>query len=276
MSETQAIAAMALQSAVEPVVLSTASGREFLVYPSDRLMKDVSEPNAIETVLPDDIRQKVTLQSVESLVDYVNRFKAPTTVLFADIAGNSIVAVLDYHHAPDGDATAAPNHLGHAATMALPYSEEWATWTAIDGKLIDQLEFARFLEENAGDVVSPSGADLLEVCRDLQAVRKVDFRKAVRTSSDNESFEYTDETSASTKRGDVEVPSKFQLEIPVYFGEGATSIQAFLRWRLVEGEGLKLGIKLHRREHVRQAVFKQIVGRAADSTDCPALFGRAG
>ncbi|MCH1933271.1 YfdQ family protein, partial [Shewanella sp. A25] len=76
-------------------------------------------------------------------------------------------AIVDYH-APDKAA-----HGAHVAAMALPYSEEWKAWTAIDGKLMPQREFARFIEENAVDVVAPSGADLLEVVRDLQAVRKV-------------------------------------------------------------------------------------------------------
>lgn len=247
-------------------LLTTTAGREFLVRADGHF--DVTEPNKIAAILPDHIRQSVTLQTVDSLVDYANRFKTDTTVMFADIAANTIVALADYH------APAAAGHLGHKATLTLPFSVEWKTWADIDNKLMDQLDFARFLEENAGDVAAPSGADLLDACRDLQARRKVNFTKAVRTSSDNESFEYTDETTATTKKGDVEIPSKFQLQIPVYFGGAATDLFAFLRWRLVEGEGLKLGVRLHRAEHVRQAVFKQIVTDAAERTGCPAVFGR--
>jgi hypothetical protein len=54
-----------------------------------------------------------------------------------------------------------------------------------------------------------------------------------------------------------------------------TEVFAFLRWKMDDG-ALTLGIQLHRAEHVRQAVFKQIVVdmfRAAPG--CPAVFGKS-
>lgn len=220
-------------------------------------------------MLPDEVRQRVTLQTVDSLVEYVNRFKAGNTVLFADIQASKIVAVLDFHE-PDH-----PHHGAHIAELVLPHSEEWNTWKGVDGKLVGQLEFARFLEENEADVVAPSGADLREACRDLHAVRKVDFRKAVRTSTDNESFEYVEETETKSRSTGtaVEVPSKFELSLPVYFGGANTPLFAFLRWKLDEG-ALFLGVKLHRLEHVRQAVFKQIVTEVQERTERTAIFGK--
>lgn len=271
-SEAEVVAELAVEAAGSVQSVKTEDGRLLFLLPAAGggfRVEDHSDPQRLIEP-PPHIAQAVTLQTLDSLVEYGKRFCTADTVLFADIDRNSIRAVIDYH-GPDKAARAA-----HSATMVLPYSVEWATWTGIDGKLMEQLEFARFLEENAGDVTAPSGADLLEACRDLQAVRKVNFIKAVRTSSDNESFEYTDETTASTKKGDVEIPTKFELAIPVYFGEGATPLQAFLRWRLEEGSGLKLGIKLHRAEHVRQAVFKQIVFGAADRIERPAVFGKLG
>ena len=267
-TETQVVADLAVKAAGVPTIVKTEKGREFLVLPGATSPQDVTEANALAPTLPDHIRQAVTLQTVDSLVDYANRFKTATTVLFADIGANSIKALLDYHD------HAAPKFVDHAATMALPFSEEWKTWTGISGRLMGQLDFARFLEENAGDISAPAGADLLDACRDLQAHRKVDFKKAVRTASDNESFEYSEQIEARTKSGDVELPTKFLLKIPVYFGEPETDLYAFLRWKLDEG-ALSLGVALHRAEHVRQAVFKQIVLAAAERTSCPAMFGRA-
>lgn len=275
-TEAGVIAALARDAAAaqrQPYIAATADGRSLLFMPAADggwvAPEDLSDPNRPPGA-PPLIAQGVTLQSLDSLVGYANRFKTDDTLLFADIKASSIHAALDYH----GPGKAA--HLRHSAHMALPFSEEWKTWTEANGKLVSQLQFARFLEENAGDIVAPSGADLLEVCRDIQAVRKVDFTKAVRTASDNESFEYVDETTATTRKGNVEIPTKFKLEIPVYFGEAAVSLFAFLRWNLVEGHGLQLGVQLHRAEHVRQAVFKDIVTRAADRIGVDAMFGRLG
>lgn len=54
------------------------------------------------------------------------------------------------------------------------------------------------------------------------------------------------------------MPTKFLLNIPVYFGESDGDVPAFLRWKLDDGK-LLLGIKLNRMEHIRQAAFKMIV-----------------
>jgi len=264
-TEAEVISDLA-RKALAPTTFKTDDGRAFLVTHDSANVREISDEHGLQVNTPRYIKQAVTLQTQDSLVEYVNRFKTADTVLFADIAANTILATLDYH------ASAKAAHVAHRAALTLPFSEEWGLWTRISGKLMSQLEFARFLEENGADVRAPDAAELLEACRDLQAHRKVNFVKAVRTSSDNENFEYTDETKATTKAG-IELPTKFKLGLPVYFGEPDTEVFAFLRWKLDDGQ-LNLGIQLHRAEHVRQAVFKQIVAGVAERTGCVAVFGK--
>jgi uncharacterized protein YfdQ (DUF2303 family) len=216
------------------------------------------------------------LQTRESLIAYVERYKSDETLLFADIDKNRIVAVVDYHGKSDTDVPAGKaNHGTHVARTDIPYSEEWKIWAAASGSLFPQLKFARFLEENAPDIIAPDAATLLETCRDLQARRKVNFIKAVRTSTNNENFEFTDETEAHTKGG-IELPTQFLINIPVYFGEPIIELKAFLRWELVEGRGLMLGVKLWRAEHVRQAEFRRIVTAVTEGTGSPVVYGVLG
>lgn len=275
-TEAGTIAALALNGARAPAIIKTDAGREYLVLPDDAGgfdHFDVSEIGAQFAPEAKWIAQGLVLQTAASLMDYVDRFKRDETVLFADIERSAIVAVIDYHTGTEGASAEKAGRVEHKASLILPFSVEWKRWTEIDGKLMGQLEFARFLEENAADIEAPDAGEVLEACRDLQAKRKVNFTKAVRTSSDNENFEYTDETSATTKGG-VEIPTKFLLRIPVYFGGQTYSLGAFLRWRLEEGSGLQLGIRLHNPEHVRQAVFKEVVDQVADQTDRQAYFGK--
>jgi uncharacterized protein YfdQ (DUF2303 family) len=259
-----------------------ADGREFLLVPEGMTKVEIPDEHGLKKSMPTYLAQLLTLQAVDSLVDYTNRFKISDTVLFADIEDSRIVAVLDYHSASNGGSdgvggvsgpSVAPSvkRAAHRASMELPFSEEWKAWTAIDGVLMKQLDFARFLEENAAEVAAPSGAELLEVVRDIQALRKVNFIQAVRTASESENFEYRVESDASAKG--VEIPTKFKLSLPVYFGEAPSELFAFLRWNIDENAQLKLGVKLHRRELVRQAVFKQIVLAVGDKTSCPVVFG---
>jgi hypothetical protein len=273
MAETntaETIADLARQG-MQAHVVTAKDGREFLIVPDGYCKHDIAEEHGLKRTMPAYLSQSVTLQTADSLVDYVNRFKGAETVLFADIAANRILAAIDFHTAAGKDAPQV-RRVAHRADLVLPFSEEWNLWRGISGNLKPQLEFARFIEENGADVTAPDAAELLEAVRDLQAKRHVNFIKAVRTSSENETFEYSDDTKAVTKGG-IELPTKFKLGIPVYFGEPDVELFAFLRWKLGEGS-LTLGIQLHRAEHVRQAVFKQIVTQVAERTGCLAVFGK--
>lgn len=267
-SEAATIADLAVRALGAPSVIKTDDGKTFLIHPEGFDCRDVTPTNALEVLPPKIIEQAVTLQNADALVAYVERFKGVGTLMFADIDASRIVAAIDYH------GTDKPSLVRHKGTLALPFSEEWKIWREIDGKLQQQLEFARFLEENNPDIKAPAAADLLEAVRDLQARRQVNFIKAVRTSSDNENFEFTDETEARTRDG-IELPTQFVLSLPVYFGEPPTELRAFLRWKLDDGK-LMLGIKLHRAEHVRQASFKAIVTAVVERTGVDVIYGKIG
>lgn len=266
MSEASEVAELARKALAAPQVVSTPSGREFLIVPEDHTSTDVTPSHKSDVLMPRSIKQAVTLQNSIALIDYLNRFKSDNSLLLADVAQSRVMAAIDYHGAK------APALVEHRATLDLPFSEEWKTWSGINGQLKPQLEFARFVEENAPDIKAPDASSLLEAVRDLQAKRSVNFMAAVRTASDNESFEYTDNTETRGK-GDLELPTKFLLSIPVYFGDSDVEVPAFLRWKLEEGK-LLLGIKLHRAEHIRQAAFQLIVTDATEKTGVLSVFGK--
>lgn len=269
-NEAETVADLARKAAMVQQITGS-DGRMYIIVPDGYSAKDVTDPHGLFPRVPAYIKQLVQVQALDSLVDYVNAFKTPHTKLFADITANSITAMIDYHQ-EDGKAA----NVAHAVTMHLPFSEEWKLWTSIDGKMQDQLTFARFLEENHPDIASPNAAELIEVARDLHAARNVKFTKVVRTDSDNESFTVDDSTTlGSNKSGEtVELPRQFTLSIPVYFGERAIDMSAFLRWKV--DQGMLLGIKMWRPEHVRQAMFKQIVTGAAERTSLIAVYGKTG
>lgn len=269
-AQTGALLAEALTK--QPQILTGPDGRAYLALPDGYTHHDISDPHGPAARKPAFVAAAVALQTVESLTDYVGRFRSESTVLFADIAGSAIRAVIDYHGRPGADGVAVPDRARHAASMVLPFSEEWRIWSEASGKLVPQLEFARFIEENGADVVAPDAAELLELVHDLQARRKVNFVAAVRTATNNQAFEFEDRTDLKTK-GDMELPTRFLLTLPVYFGESPGAVSAFLRWHLDEGV-LKLGIVLHRAEHVRQAAFKAIVTRVVEATGCPVVYGK--
>lgn len=275
-NESSVIAALA-HAALSPGerTITTASG-ERLILARDAEGNEALlnlEEEALNAISESRIAQVVTLETQESLEEYVKRFTDESSVLFASIENNRIDAALDYHRA---DGVRLQSAVSHRAILTLQLSYEWKAWTAMDGKLVSQLEFVRFLEENVEDIRSPDAATVIEACRDLQALRRADFRSVVREDSENYRIEYQEETNAKAKSDHLTLPSEFILSIPVYFDGQEVEVHALLRWKLEEEGGLKLGFKLKRVERIRQAEFKRIATEVRESTGAMLTYGRRG
>lgn len=265
-TEASVVADLA-REAMPPQLIESEDGRQFLVTHESMRVQDVTDPHDLFVHKPSYAKQTVILQTTASLVDYIDRYKLPQTSIFADIEKDRMEAIIDYHGPSQAD------HKAHRAHFVLKRSEEWKAWTSFADRMIGQLEFVRFLEENAIDVTVPDAGTLMDITRDIHGLRKVRFEKAVRASSNNENFEYTVDNEAKTKGG-VELPTNFEIRIPVYFDEPPVIIKAFLRWQIDPEEGgLKLGIKLHRPEYVRQEEFQRIVSDVGFKVERPVVYG---
>lgn len=259
--------------------IDTASGKAILLREPDgsERLALVDELAAMDATAGR-IVERITVETQESLTRYAKRFKGAASLLLASISTNTIVAVLDYHEPradEDGGQVGddfAHAFTGHRATLTLPYSLEWKEWTGIDGKMLPQLDLCRFLEENSEDIRSPDAATVLEACRDLQSLKRVDFRSVVREDSENVRIEYAEEDDVRGRNESVTMPAEIVLGLPVYFDGEEHEVRALLRWKVSDGN-LTLGVKLKRAERIRQAVFKGIVGEIAEDTGFPRVYG---
>ncbi len=287
-TETEAVVALTtelIEGANKPFIITGPNGRQFIAKPegNDRWGTEEIQPRPNEgrVFLPKHITQAVQLQNTASLVDYVNRFKDHNTVLFADIDNNTILGVIDYHkEAEDNPPEEAARLTKHTARLHIPHSLEWQTWKAIDGKLMSHVEFATFLEENAMDIMplpqprEPSEdapTTLLELCRELQVRGTYGANSAVR-NGDYTNVEMQKGDDVSTKRN-VQLPLSIDLLIPVYFGEPAVNMTAFMRRKVSDGS-LYLGIKLMRPENARQDEFRRIVDEVGAEVGLTTLYGK--
>jgi uncharacterized protein YfdQ (DUF2303 family) len=259
-----------------PVKLETTDGRTLFALPAPQgayTLQDATLPNAATVSLPKLLKQHVQIQTAGSLKTYVNRFKNDDSMLFADVGANIISAVIDYHEAPLDvkDAKPVALHGVHVATLTLPYSKEWMVWTHLNEKLMSQVDFANFLEENGLDLFEPSGGELLDMCRDLQVTDTKHFDSSVRMGN-LVKFTYKKDESATTSQ-EMELPSEFTIAIPVYFNETPVHIRCLMRRKINDGD-LSLGYKMVRLENVRQDEFKRIADNVQFDTAVTMVSGK--
>jgi uncharacterized protein YfdQ (DUF2303 family) len=293
--DTSDFVSRAMIGSLEPRFMKNDDGREWLLTPphgnaQSWTFQEVTLINAIPPIAPKIITQAVRLQDAASLAEYVNRFKSPDSMLFADVGTSTILAVIDYHTAVVQDANhenafnpPTARHAKHTASLTVPHSIEWETWKKIDGQLMSHLAFANHLEENAmdilplgelrnrkGEIVENAPTSILELCRTLQVIAKHSALSDVR-NGDYVSFEVQKGDDIVTKQ-DINIPVFIELRIPVYFGERDVKIKAFLRRNTADG--FKMGIKLERPEQTRQDEFTRIVGEMRAEVQLTTVYGR--
>jgi hypothetical protein len=265
-------------------VIKTDDGRTFAIHRNDIMVTDKTLPNAAEVLPPKVIALTTQLQTSLALCQYLHRFKDADSIMFADVTGSKITAILDYHVRPTANITdrptpqqagaegkpAFPRHSAHRAVLQLRHSQEWAVWTGQNEKLMSHVNFANFLEENAMDVINPDGAALLELIRDLNVKSGSTFKSQVR-QGDVVKFEYQKADDVSSKE-EIEMPVGFTLSIPVYFGEEPITMNVLLRRKIDDGQ-LFLGFKIQRLENNKQTEFLRIAEEISAHTNVESVLG---
>jgi len=229
-------------------------GRQLIIKPIEMDYIDVKPLDPILTR----IKQRVEFPHLGSFCKYVESFKEPDTLIFADISTSSVVCIFDYHESgnkdPKSTNPSVPNHCRHFAIFKPKFSLEWERWTKFANTEHSQVDFAEFLEENAIDIIDPESAEILEICSNLDLTKTTEFKSAENLQDGAKQLVFKEKI---TGRGDKQfvVPEKIKLGIPVYFEGDAYPVEVFLRYRVREETKLKFKIVLHREEYVKLQAF---------------------
>lgn len=217
---------------------------------------------------PARIRSRFDADDVTSFVAYFNNWNdSETAVIFANQKSTTLHAVLDYH---DVD----PSWCTHTVNYVAPLSIEWQTWAAMDGKGMPQVDFAHFIENNVKDIHRPTGADMLEMARNFQAKKDVNFSSAIRLQSGAQQLTFHETVAGTSAKGTFAVPEEFFLGVPVFVNGEPYEVCAKLRYRISDNGKLTLWYNLHRPELILRSAFSAIVERVEAETETNVLYGR--
>lgn len=255
--------------AAEPHTLDEAYRFHTLVSPDGTIKVVDLNAERDKAEFANDPRRKTgeyRVHDADSFVAYLAKHADTDTEVWADAVAAKITGVLDAHQVDD------PRHEGHRVIYGVLLTEAWKRWTEFDGKPLAQEDFADFIQERAIDVVTPSGADMLEVAQTFKATVGVNVESSVRLSTGQRQFVYREDIDGKAgKTGQLEIPETFVLALRPFEGADAFKVTARLRYRISSGD-LKIGYKLERPEDVIREAFLSVVTKVqAGVTDLDRL-----
>lgn len=209
---------------------------------------------------PRNVRETIEAYTLEGFLRYFHEYQSPSTAVFADPLAAHLLAVFDYPSPEVGGAI--PEWGDHKLRYEPDRSRQLKAWMHSDGDMMSQPEFVDFIEERAEDFHDPPSARMLELAREFEARRDVTFRQASRLQSGDVQIKYEEETSAV---GNVEVPERFEITVPMFKNGKRHRIEARLRYRIKQS-GLRLGYQLLRVDEVREAAARRVVDAVEDAT----------
>lgn len=234
----------------------------------------------LESKLQAPIRKRGTtvLNDSESFIAVVNDQKGDNTRLFSTINPPTFTAVFNHHAEKAGWGD-------HKAKYNAPISPEWGEWNKVDGKQMNQVDMARFIEANMIDLVflqpdpetkhpgSPDGATFLEICRTLEAKKKVTFKSSVRLPDGSTQFTYDEDVAGSAVKGTMSIPEQFTIGVPVFENGEKWRVDVRFRYRIQEGGHLVMWLELVRPHKTIETAAKELREQIGQKTGLPVLNG---
>ncbi len=230
----------------------------------------------LEYLLPNPTRKQgnIVTTDADSFIKYVMDEKAWTGAriyanLDSETAKLGLVAVLNDHGTH-------PQWRDHRCTYDPKLSLEWKRWSGSDRREMNQLEFASFIEDNIGDVVSvndsPNGTQMLGMALAFERTADKKVASRVNLQSGGVRFEFIDDDNKQTKSA-MEAFSRFNIGVPVFYGsDSAYPVEARLKYREKDGKVI-FWYELVRADRVFQTAAREVIQRIKDETAVTVLFG---
>lgn len=236
----------------------------------------VPEGHKLESLLnfqfserPQRKKGSAALFDAESFCGYFSRFKDANSIIFVDQDAMSFRGVLNYHEEENG----APRHGDFECSFKLRETEPWKRWKAGHEKPKNQVDFARFIEDNLADIYAPPAAAMLELSRDLQVHSEAEFQSANKLSNGQTKLVYSEQIKATIGQGTQEVPDKFTIRLAIFHGQAVRDIELRLRLRLSGGK-LSMWWEIPRLEEILLSEMDSAASKIKDACGAPMFYGK--
>lgn len=268
-------AVQAIADLAKNTELFQIEGRPFAAIPDGITLQDQ------EHLLPRPLRSKgcTQLDDLDSFLGYVNGLvqKAdPNTTARIYVAADFQKGAMKALAVLNDNLPGIAGWRDFTASYTPGQTVEWMRWISADRKQMTQLDFAKWLEDNQGDIVAeegkPSGGEMLKMALSLEANADLRVKSAIRLQSGSyELVAASREDEAATKR--MEVFSTFVIGVAPFLFGVKYRVEARLRYRIKDGT-ITFWYELVRVDRVLVDAVVGIIEKMREATGLPVLLGQ--
>lgn len=234
----------------------------------------------LEKLLDNPTRKRCSILTTDatSFIDYLNKHSIPVaSTIYADIDSErsqcNLVAVIDDH------SDEIPNWREHTCSFAPKQAVEWGRWIGNNKKVMNQSDFATWLEDNLPDIATvpnmPTGAEILTMALAFEANSDKRIKSRVNLQTGGVQFEFVDDEDKDTRTKMV-VFERFTLGIPVFDGSpSGYPLEARLKYRDKDGK-VNFWYELIRPDRVFKTAVVEELSNIKQGTGLVIISGKAG
>lgn len=174
----------------------------------------------------------IVTEDVQSFIGAVTVQRETSTAIYAHSDG-TMTAVINEHGAE-------PGWRDYRVNLVRPQALAFRQWLAVNDKPQTQYELANFIEDHLGQIVSPAGAELLEIAQTFKASRRLSFRSQNILRNGQVQVSYIEELEggggdqSGGPEARIAIPEEIMVLLRPYRDEEPAGLKARLRWGLRE------------------------------------------
>lgn len=225
---------------------------------------------------PNRKRANVVTADAASFVCYIKKHGSlDDCTIYADVDSEKSVCILIAIINDHGEDK--PQWRDHQCRFEPKQSVEWKRWISKNRAVMNQSDFATWLEDNLSDVAlvaeMPTGADILTMALGFEANAEKRLRSKINLQNGGVQFEFIEDETKET-RTSMKVFERFTLGLPVFDGSSnAYPLEARLKYRDREGK-VSFWYELIRPDRVFKTAVTTELDAIRTATGMPILFGK--
>ncbi len=204
--------------------------------------------------------------SAGSFGDYLARFGTPHTVVFVDLAGETVYAVLN-ENAEDGF---------QVVSMKPQIHPLWEPWRALAGRRIPVTQFAQFVAENRRAIMRPDGRELAMLLSQIRASVSLELHQGRGKNAVN-GIRITTQIQGERGVDVIELPDTVGLVVPLYVDTEPEDVELDLCIEADQHGAISVLVTSGTVAEARVDAFNQMVNKIREKTGklgCIVGFGK--